>query len=243
MSLDPGAISALSTAAQTAPIALAAASVFKNAQPFLERICGPLADEIGIDLAQGYRNLRGLNTAQTLVLASQNEHYKAGTTIHPRIVLSLLEKASLYNEPDIQKVWAGLLCSSCTESGLDDSNTIYISLLSQLSSSEVRLLNYLCGETQKYTDTHGWNFSELVDYNLLDLEAITMISDMNRIRSELMHLVSLGLINRTLSDIGAEPLALALYIRCQGSMLPPEEYWTYVPMPKSAKTPGRAVLW
>jgi len=76
-------------------------------------------------------------------------------TALPRLVRLTLEEGSWIDTEEVRGMWAGLLASLCTEDGKDESNLIFVNLLAQLTSSEARLLNYLCENAEKVTNPIG----------------------------------------------------------------------------------------
>ncbi len=148
-------------------------------------------------------------------------------------------------------MWAGLLASSCTKDGKDESNLIFINLLSQLTSSEVKILNYICENAKKEITIHGLIYANVLLISLKDLKIISNIPDIHHLDRELDHLRSLGLILRGFPeipkgaplinwrpsdlaskgsddieiDITPSALALNMYVRCNGSLQAPFEYF------------------
>jgi len=61
---------------------------------------------------------------------------------HPRLVSKIIEQGSWVDEDIVQGMWAGLMASSCTEDGQDESNFIFISILGQITSLQARVIKY-----------------------------------------------------------------------------------------------------
>lgn len=131
-------------------------------------------------------------------------------------------------------MWAGLLTSSCTKEGNDESNLIFINLLSQLTSIQVKVLNYSCEMSKKFLTSGGFIIPEQLYISLQEIKEITGIDDLHRLDRELDHLRSLELIttgfdpNTTVAEIAPTPLALHLYVRCQGSLQSPVEFFSLI---------------
>ena len=68
---------------------------------------------------------------------------------HPRMVMRVIEDGSWSDDATVQKMWAGLLASSCCPDGRDESNLMFINLLGQLTSSQVRILRFACETANK----------------------------------------------------------------------------------------------
>src|SRR5439155_21081359 len=113
----------------------------------LARICYPVADELGQFFADKIRNWRYQNfrrfeqKVENLANLQQlpNDH-KA----RPKLAHKIIEEASWSDNDLIQSKWAGLLISSCSDSGEDESNLIFHNILSQLTRTEVQILDYSC---------------------------------------------------------------------------------------------------
>jgi hypothetical protein len=120
-------------------------------------------------------------------------------------------------------MWGGLLASSCSPDGKDDSNLIFMNLLSQLTTLQVRILNHACEKVEKSVTPAGLITPDSI--LLIDIPTIKTIAGHNnihRLDRELDHLHGLGLIRGGFDirsqyvDITPNALALNLYVRCQG---------------------------
>jgi hypothetical protein len=207
---------------------------------FLTRICYPAAEEVGLAFRDQIRlwrlsNLTKITKTADALLASRND--SGPLRAHPRLVSRIVEDGSWTEDDVVQGLWAGLLASSCTLDGKDESNLLFIDLLSQLTSIEVRILQYACTAAQKGISSGGWIFSAPIRVTLEQLESITGISEKHRLDRELDHLNALGLLAPdagfqtfgldALANITPRALALHLYVRCQGDMRAPEEYFGF----------------
>lgn len=218
----------------------------KGAGTFLSSICLPAFQEFGFLLQDRVKHWRALQAAKIANKAEEKLNALGSSEAkqaHPRVVIKLLEEASLVEDDSVQEMWAGLLASSCTEDGKDDSNVLFVNLLSQLTGTQVKLLAYLCENTYKKVLELGSPFlNQERDLSISELAEITGLNDMNKILRERDHLVTLGLIKRkeveplgllvlTSSqtpprpDLYASRLGLDLYVRCQGSKLSVYEYF------------------
>ena len=151
---------------------------------------------------------------------------------HPRLISSILEHGSWSEDSTVQDMWAGLLASSCTPDGQDDSNLIFINLLSQLTKSQAKLLKFSCENSQKYVERVGLIQVAPLMIKSNDLFNIMKIKDIHVIDRELDHLRSIGLIVGGIiphrggeANITPSPLALYMYVRCQGSEESPVQYF------------------
>jgi len=202
---------------------------------YIDHICEPAAKEIGLMLGDQFSYWRqsraiALNEKLKLKLANRNVRLE---DLHapPRIVMKIFEEGSTVDDDEIQDMWAGLLASSCTEDGKDDSNLIFISILSQMTTPEARIINYTC-------QTCIWSFGGLshMSINVPDenLQEIARLYDTSLLLRELSHLGSLGLIILTYEQgpkdkietfhIEPQDAAYHLYARCQGHVGPLREF-------------------
>lgn len=220
------------------PVGEAVNSVVKGtvdgAAAFLSRICLPAAEEFGLLLRDKVSHWRTAN----LIKISQKAEKKLKATpdseerhAHPRLVHLTLENGSWADSNEFQEMWAGLLASSCTKDGRDESNLIFINLLSQLTSIQVRVLNYSCEKSEKSITIGGWLHTKELHIPLEELQTVTGIEDFHRLDRELDHLRSLELItsgfdpDSTIAEIAPTTLALHLYVRCQGSLQSPVDFF------------------
>jgi hypothetical protein len=109
----------------------------------------------GLDLLGRVANIASIaNKAEKRLL----EHkYPDQVRAHPRLVGEIVENGSWIEDELVQGMWAGLLASSCSESGDDDSNLIFITLLKGLSKLQARILEYACREAS-LSSSRPWQF-------------------------------------------------------------------------------------
>src|SRR5262245_259672 len=107
-----------------------------GANAFLSRICLPAAEEYGLYLRDKVHHWRTQNmlavtqkAEATMVMAGLSDNVHA----HPRLISTILDQGSWIEDAKVQEMWGGLLASSCTESGDDDSNLLFIDLLGSLT--------------------------------------------------------------------------------------------------------------
>jgi hypothetical protein len=212
--------------------------VVKGAGAFLSRICLPAAEEFGLLLKDKVSAWRAQNTVNMLQLAEKKvNEQKYPTDVHapPRLVFEAIQNSSWVEDKQIQEMWAGLLASSCTPEGKDESNLIFMNILSQLTSTEVKILNYACEKSRKRISRGGWIFARKMQVTLEEIKQISELNDEYQIDRELDHLRSLGLIgggisggfssDSTIANITPSALALNMYVRVQGYTCSPLVYF------------------
>jgi hypothetical protein len=210
----------------------------EGSSAFLGRICLPAAEEYGLLLKDRVSGWRAANAAKMIrkaeqILEGKPRNLKAA----PRLVAEILENSSWIDDEEIQSMWAGLLASSCAETGGDDSNILFSTILKQLTRVQVRLLKHLCETNAKYASKSGLPYGTLVLMNVQALAAVTGEKDFHRLDRELDHLRSLELLGNGLNGGGGfdaetgiamlapTALALHLYVRGCGSRCSPVDFW------------------
>jgi hypothetical protein len=209
----------------------------KGAFQFLKLISFPAAEEFGHLLEDEIRFWRIKNIAK-MVNESKNILESNGSiddlTAPPRLAYKIMEEGSLIDDEKVQEMWAGLLASSCTVGGKDESNLIYVDLLSKLTSSEVALLNHLCDYTKKGVSHNGLIYVKFITLGLDILQTLFGFKDIHKINHEISHLKSLGLVQSVDSSnssvfyamLKPTSLCLNMYVKCKGSSVSPVEYWS-----------------
>lgn len=217
-------------------------ATFKGAGEFLSRICLPAAEEFGLLLRDRVSNWRATQAAQIADRAEAKVAKFTRGPVHapPRLVFAALDTGSWSDDDVIHDAWAGILASSCTEDGKDDSNVVFASLLSQLTGVQLRILNYSVETSPKYASKTGLPYAEAISIPLDKLVEISGCGDTQRLDRELDHLRAFELIgtggfggtgggfhmNDTLdASICVSALALHLYVRGQGFIGSPVEFF------------------
>ena len=221
-------------------------TTMKEVSEFLDLICRPVAEEFGFLLQDRvkywrFKNLSKISIKAKKILSAQNNDLEVSAS--PRIVNNILENGSWIDDDRIQEMWAGLLASACSKEGKDESNLIFINLLSQLTYSEVNILNYCCENAEKRFTQAGLIYAADLKINFETLKEISGVSNIHQLDRELDHLRSLSLLTmysgflikeesdkptspeETSIDITPTGLTLNLYVRCNGSLQTPIEYF------------------
>lgn len=225
-------------------VAHATKATVDGASSFLAKICLPAAEEFGLLLQDKVRAWRA-NNALAVVQAAQVRLKEQATQLHahPRLVSSILEQGSWSDDPGFQSIWGGLLASSCCSDGKDDSNVVFVHLVSHLTAVQVKVLAYACEQCPKMMSPLGLiGPATELRISEVELRKIAGSDDLHRIDRELDNLRGLELIGHgidmhsQLIDIAPTSLALNLYVRCQGFAGSPVEYFSIAPSPVSSNT-------
>ncbi|HWT31379.1 MAG TPA: Abi-alpha family protein [Croceibacterium sp.] len=224
--------------------------VVDGAGAFLGRICLPAAEELGLLLKDKVSAWRARNAAAISLEAKKilETEGKEDVHAHPRIVGKIIEEGSWEDDPDLQKLWAGLLASSCSQDGRDQSNLIFINLLKQMTSSEVKLVNYACERSKKKLTGNGLIVAD-GDFAISteEVQNILGTSDIHQADVEMDHLREIGILSTYSgfryehgpADITPSALALHLYVRCQGKSLSPIEFYG---LSEATATPANSIV-
>ncbi|WP_160153571.1 hypothetical protein [Microbulbifer sp. ALW1] len=205
-----------------------------GASAFLSRICLPAAEEFGLLLKDKVSSWRAKNAVEIANRAqSLLEEQVQGLVVsaHPRIIYSTLENGSWAEDDFMQGLWAGLLASSCTSDGKDESNIILINLLSQLTSGQAKIISHVCQNTTTYMGKAGFIFSDEFYMEADDLLEVSGIDDIHQLDRELDHLRGLELIsegfdvNNLRANVTPHSLCLQLYARSQGYVGSPIDFF------------------
>lgn len=229
------------------PIGDAALHVTKvttdGAASFIARICMPAAEEIGLLLQDKVKRWRARNATAILLVAEEKlakNQPGAKTFALPRLIHAAIENGSWTDDDLIHKMWGGLLASSCTPDGGSETNLIFTSVLSRMTGVQVRLLTYACVATPKIKAKSGLIISGIdpLITKASDLLQVAGLTDIHQLDLELDHLRELGLIQAGFThhdypdeledlsaDITATAFALNLYVRSQGYIGPPTDYF------------------
>jgi hypothetical protein len=209
----------------------------QGASAFLSRVCLPAAEEFGLLLRDRVSAWRAKNAVQIAMKAQELLREQMKHTVlyaHPRIVYESIEKGSWAEDQTMQGMWAGLLASSCTKDGSDESNLIFINLLSLLTSGQAKVLNHACANATVSKSPGGWVQADEVTVDSEFLKALTGIDDEHQLDHELDHLRGLGLIVggfepfSTTADITPTALCLQFYARAQGFVGSPFDFYELI---------------
>lgn len=209
-----------------------------QALAFVQRLCPSSAAELEQLMREGLSNYRVTSAIEIALRAEQMLalHPGADTMRAPaRLVLRILEDGSWVDMDSLQQMWAGLLSTSCSEDGNDDSNTVIISLFAQLTAPHVRLLTTVCERGAKYVSGFDRVSARAVTLSADELTHITGSRDLIRVHRDLEFLAELGLITVTVraisfapiqgTDVAATSLGLQCFARCCGHRGPVRSFY------------------
>jgi hypothetical protein len=205
---------------------------------FYNDLCQPAAAEVGLLLRDKLRIFRANNFAaigqKAQALLSVNPdglQLKAP----PRLLAEVMDSGSWCEDEKMQDMWAGLLASSCTANGKDDTNILFVDTLKRLTSGEARLIESVCANRRKGLDWYGEVQSYTVALPYAEAQEILGCTDRSEVKAHIGHLRALGLIEgagmvfseieikksdsavEKRPNLTPERFGLHFYVRCQGS--------------------------
>ena len=192
---------------------------------FLGRICLPAAEEFGLLLRDQVGAWRQRNAVLIALEAEKQLSDAQAPPVFapPRLAFAVLDHGSWIDDEHVRNMWAGLLASSCSPDGADDSNLIFIDLLSQLTNAQARILDHACARVEKECNSLGLVMQAApLMLPLEELLGIARVDELSRLDREMDHLRSLDLLSAGIcyeepDPVDATPTALALYLHTRAS--------------------------
>jgi hypothetical protein len=200
-----------------------------GAVAFLSRICPGGAEEIG-QLLNGRLSNHKLAHAIAIALQAENllsfEPMADELQAEPEMVVRILEDGACTDENWLRDFWGGLLATSCTSDGKDESTRGLVELFSQLTTYPVRILTVVCTRATKVVGGSGSISAKPLACKKEELK-VTTESRGVQIDRDIERLNDLGLIEKSGPDsptlLGSDEilltpsiLALQLFARCNG---------------------------
>jgi hypothetical protein len=201
-----------------------------RALALLNRICPPVAEQAKALLYTGLSNVRVANAVEICLKAERllsNEPEAHRMLAHPDLTIKILEDGSWVDVESIQQLWAGLLATACTIEGQDESNRVYINLLSLLAPIHTRILSAACHKAVRaMADNEVNSLPHLVASSPEEMARLTGSTNLMKVHRSIAELSELGLLEKTTKTstrsvspiIRTKPtnLGLEMYARCNG---------------------------
>ena len=218
-----------SAAEQNAPEDILREFRVAQAVSFLTRISPETRDGVSKLLHEELSNYRlenavdiALKAERMLGASVEGDHLSA----LPHVVMQIFDAGSwASDEKWMLQFWAGLLASSCSVSGEDDSALRFATLLGQLKTLHMRILAAACAKSTKIT-RDGLITSRPLNWKAADLMKYSGSHDLIKLDRELNYMADLGVIAprekspffQQMTDTAVTPtnLGLQLYARCNG---------------------------
>ena len=200
-----------------------------RALAFLRRICPPAAEEIKEMMHKTLSSVRVANAVEIAFKAERllvNQPNAYSMVAHPDLMVRILEHGTWVDVEWIQELWAGLLASSCTFEGQDESNLVFINLLSRMAPLPTQILTAACAKATKAISESTAVSPYLLAFSAEEMAKITRSNNLTKIYRSIAELSELGLLEKgPKASSSANPetskakpthLGLQMYARCQG---------------------------
>lgn len=199
---------------------------------FTYRLCPSKADEPVYQITGEMDEFRTANMLAIAMIAEKmlaSRPHAESLRAHPHIVASILKNGSWEKDEVAQRMWAGLLVSSCDESGTDESSLELIELLVQVTTNQIHILFEGCRRAvAKGLGNDGGAALPVIMTNE-EMIRITSVYDLYRNATDVAYLHSSGLIYKNFDfsthssvtdfDVTPTPLGMRLYTRCLGFLI------------------------
>jgi PilZ domain len=199
-----------------------------RALAFLKRVCPPATEEARLLFYNRLSNIRVANGVEIALKAERllvNEPNAEGLLAHPELVIRILEDGSWVDVDWIQQLWAGLLATSCTEEGQDESNLVFINLLSTFAPIHARILSAACAKATQVMAGDA-NSPYLLACSAEEMARLTGASNLTKIYRSIAELSDLGLLEKMakhssyavsgVTRTKPTDLGMQMYARCNG---------------------------
>lgn len=148
-----------------AVVAAGKAAKAADESKLMQRLVGPLFDEVGLKWADGYRRRNAEKVARKAARRLGDEALALPGGVHPRVAHRILDDGSFVHEDVMQEYLAGLLAGSRTESGDDDRAAYYVDLVSSLPSIQVRLHHAIYAALATSVESEGFGMESTLRRN------------------------------------------------------------------------------
>ncbi len=193
---------------------------------FLSDLCRPGLQEFGGwggDIVRHYRVQSQLKFAKKAKeMIEEREKIEGKLHAPAPVILELLEGASRNDDDDLHRIWVGLLASSCTTDGMDDSNIPFIHLATRLSPTQARLFSWIATNCPKIHDKDGIVQGDHFKPTAEQLFEAAKTTDRGRLDAELSPLFAAGLFHNNFGEksivscLGLSSFGVIFYLRVEG---------------------------
>jgi len=201
---------------------------------FLCRICQAAASEaiqlFGGELS-GPRTENALEIALGAELLLDFEPDADRMRAHPQTVASILRSGSWANDDLIKQLWIGLLASSCTLEGTDESNNAFVDLLFNVTPNQGRIFVAACNRAMESASKEENLPRNRAVFTPEEISRVADLHDLSRIATDIAYLFQYGLAEKNFDftsylptesfDITPSRLGLELFKKCKGNLIKP----------------------
>jgi hypothetical protein len=150
---------------------------------------------------------------------------------YPPLVANILRNGSWAHDDLILQLWKGLLASSCTREGTDESNNAYVDLLFNVTPNQGQIFVTACNKAKQLTSGTEDFHSPRIIVTPEQLSRVTDLPDLSRIANDIDYLFHLGLVERDFDftsyvptesfDITPSHLGMEMFKHCKGHYTKP----------------------
>ena len=164
---------------------------------FLHRLCPSGAQEVIQGLG---KELDESRTRSAIEIALKAERLLAreldadGMHVHPQILKNILRHGSWSSDDLVQQLWAGLLASSCSAEGTDESNREFIDLLLHITDTQAPIFVTGCRKANELMSAADGEALQQILISPEEMTQITGLYDRYRTAREVSHLFNFGLL-------------------------------------------------
>jgi hypothetical protein len=179
--LEDGVVSPEPVTAAAALIAMGKSDNSDKSTGILKRLLGPVADEIGLEMAEWVRSRH--ENVESIVNSAER---KLGSGIDVpgaiplRVASKILGEGSYCSDRVMGEYLGGVLASSRTPDGRDDRGARWVSLITSLSSYEIRLHYLLYSSARNLYLTNGtsvnWGYAR--EWNVAEINVAVRVEDL-----------------------------------------------------------------
>jgi hypothetical protein len=200
-----------------------------RALAFLRRICPLAAEEVWVLFRERLSNFRVASAVRIALKAEELLAYRPDADrvlAHADLVVRILEYGSWADADWIQNLWAGLLATSCTAEGQDESNLVFVDLLNQLTPIHFRILAAACARATEVMSGRGMISSYPLYCTAEEMIKATGSTNLTKIHRSIAQLSDLGLLAKSVrssfisytekAKTTPTSLGLQMYARCSG---------------------------
>ena len=213
-----------------------------EALAFLSRICPDGAIDVTQLMREGFSSHK-VGHAVNIVLDAQTllKSNPEGSEVRlpPSLLIRVLEQATNTEEDWLQQLWAGLVVSSCSTDGNDESNRRFVDLFGMLTPVPIKLFTIVSAVSSKFANEYGTVTARPLACKIDDITTATGARGV-QIERELERLAAVGLIEKKSANtpmlaptgevvITASSLGLELFARCNGHKGRPSDFYTLEP--------------
>jgi hypothetical protein len=200
-----------------------------KALAFLGRISPRALDEAKRLLQEELSNVRSecainvaLKAEERLALETDGHRL----LVHPDLMIRIVDGASWADNETMQDLWTGLLVASCSPDGNDNSNLVFINLLTQLATIQTRILIAVCEKAVTVGPANRGRAAEKIFSTAEEMAQMAGTHDLLKIHRSIAQLSEFGLLEKSVrasfisetegATTTPTSLGLQMYARCLG---------------------------